>query len=83
MPVNFDRAAAFAVMGVLFVLADPKQWVFVACAVVLGAGCIELFQELSPSRHAHLNDALFKAAGGFAGAIAGRCFCKLRSPRPI
>lgn len=44
MPVNFDRAAAFAVLGLLFVLAYPKQWVLVACAVVLGAGALSYFK---------------------------------------
>ena len=71
LPVDFDRAAAFAVMATFFVLAYPKHWFIVGLAVVMGAGGIELFQELSPSRHAQVADALVKAAGASLGVLSG------------
>lgn len=74
LPVNVDRALAFALMGILFVTAYPRQWPWVALLVVVGAGAIELLQVLAPTRHAHVNDALVKGLGGIAGVFAGWLF---------
>lgn len=71
LPVDVDRAAAFALMGGLFVIAYPRHWVFAALLIVLSAGAIELFQELSPTRHSHIHDALVKAAGAGIGVVVG------------
>lgn len=78
LPVDFDRAAAFAVLAALFVTAYPKSWSLVGLAIVVGAGAIELLQELSPSRHAHGSDALIKAAGASIGVLAGWTINNLR-----
>lgn len=71
LPVNYDRAIAFAGLSALFVLGYPRSWFFVGLAIVVGAGGIELLQELSPTRHAHVADALVKAAGASLGVLAG------------
>jgi len=69
--VDIDRAGAFAVMALLFVLAYPRQWLLCGVLVILGAGGIELLQYLSPTRHAHLDDAVVKAAGAAIGCLMG------------
>lgn len=71
LPVNIDRAGAYAVMAMLFVLAYPRHLVLCAVALMLGAGGIELLQFLSPTRHAKLDDALVKAGGAAVGCIIG------------
>ncbi|MEF2071841.1 VanZ family protein [Consotaella aegiceratis] len=83
LPVNLDRAAAFAVMAVLFTVAYPRHVVRCAIALILGAGSIELLQFLSPTRHAHLDDAVVKACGALAGVLAGWAFNIVRARRLI
>lgn len=82
--VDVDRAGAFAVMALLFVLAYPRQWIVCAVLLILGAGGIELLQYLSPTRHAHLEDATVKAAGAAIGCLVGwtinQIISRLRPP---
>ncbi len=82
--VDIDRAGAFAVMALLFVLAYPRQWLLCAILLVVGAGGIELLQYLSPTRHANLDDAAVKAAGAVIGSIVGlvanRMITRFRQP---
>ncbi len=82
--VDIDRAGAFAVMALLFVLAYPRQWLLCAILLIVGAGSIELLQVLSPSRHAHLDDAAVKAAGAAIGCLFGwtinRMLTRFRQP---
>ena len=68
---NFDRAAAYAVLSGLFIIAYPRQRWIVAALVILTAGGAEMLQWLSPTRHPHLLDVAFKVAGGIAGLFAG------------
>ncbi|WP_061937278.1 hypothetical protein [Aureimonas sp. AU22] len=69
LPVDYDRALAFGGLAALFVLAYPRSWVWVGLCVIVGAGGIELLQELSPSRHARMSDALIKAGGAALGVV--------------
>lgn len=82
--VDTDRAGAFAVMALLFVLAYPRQWLLCAVLLILGAGGIELLQYLSPTRHAHLDDAVIKAVGAAIGSLIGwvlnRLLTRWRTP---
>jgi hypothetical protein len=78
LPVDVDRALAFTVLSTLFVLAYPRQWVWVGVAIMIGAGGIELLQELSPTRHAHMDDAMVKAAGAAIGIVLGWALNQLR-----
>jgi hypothetical protein len=69
---NFERVAAFAVLGVLFCLAYPRRIVFV-CLIVLGSAMLlELAQLLTPDRHGRIEDAIIKSLGGAIGIVAGR-----------
>lgn len=83
LPVDVDRALAFVVMACLFVLAYPRSWVIVAVALILGAAGIELMQELSPTRHARIDDALVKASGAAIGVILGWAANRLRDARQV
>jgi hypothetical protein len=79
LPVNADRALAFTAMAALFVWAYPRH--FPACVIllVLGAGAIELLQNLSPTRHAQAHDAVVKAFGACAGASLAWASLRLRT----
>lgn len=78
LPVNVDRALAFGVMAGLFVIAYPRQWIWVGVLILGSAGAIELLQEMSPTRHANIEDAVIKAAGAAIGLLAGWSFNQLR-----
>ncbi len=71
LPVELDRALAFSLVTFLFALAYPRHLVLVAALLVASAGAIELLQELSPTRHAHVSDATVKALGAAFGAALG------------
>ena len=69
---SFEHLAAFVALGVLFLLAYPRQTVFV-CLIVLGSALmLEILQLLTHDRHARIQDAMEKMAGGVLGIVAGR-----------
>lgn len=78
LTVNLDRAAAYALAGLVFALAYPKQWKLVAILLIGGAVAIEFLQYLSPTRHARMHDAAIKALGASVGLTAGWVFNKRR-----
>ena len=83
MPVNIDRALAFCVMAGLFTLAYPRRWRAILVMSVAAAGLIETLQLLSPTRHAHLADALVKAAGAVAGVSMAAVANAVLRRRPL
>jgi hypothetical protein len=78
LPVDVDRAFAFAALALLFVLAYPRQWLWAGVVLVLGAGAIEMLQLLSPTRHATIDDAVVKATGALCGVLAAVAINMLR-----
>lgn len=76
--VDLDRALAFMVVVMLFVLSYPRHFLVCALLLVAGACFIELLQFLSPTRHPRMEDALVKAAGAATGALAGWIINRLR-----
>jgi VanZ family protein len=69
---NFEHFAAFAILGVLFCLAYPRQFILV-CLIVLGSAVVlEAMQLLIPDRHGRIQDAFEKIAGGGTGILIGR-----------
>jgi VanZ family protein len=69
---DLEHFAAFAVTGLLFCLAYPRQVVFI-CFIVLGSAVLlECFQTLTPDRHGTLLDASEKFVGGALGIFATR-----------
>lgn len=71
---NFDRAAAYAALSALFVIAYPRRpWIVLALTIAAAVGA-ELLQWLSPMRHPGMIDVAVKAAGGIIGVLAGVLF---------
>ena len=69
---NFERLAAFIVLGALFYLTYPRHIVLV-CLIVLGSAVLlELAQLLTPDRHGRIQDAIVKMTGGALGIVSGR-----------
>jgi VanZ family protein len=79
--VNIDRALAYLVVGLVFAIAYPRHWLAVASLLVVGAVVIEYMQYLSPSRHARLHDAGFKALGACIGVFVGTMINRFRTVR--
>jgi VanZ family protein len=79
LPVDLDRALAFAAMTLLFVLAYPRHFVLCSLLLIAGALAIEALQLLSPTRHAHLDDAVVKAAGAAFGAVTAWMINQIRA----
>src|SRR5215207_454839 len=61
-PADVERFAVFALLGGLFCLAYPKHWLTITMFMVPAAGLLELAQQLAPSRHPQLHDAMEQAA---------------------
>jgi VanZ family protein len=78
---SLEHVAAFAVLGILFSLAYPRQTIFVGLVVVGGAVLLEVLQLLTPDRHGRFPDALEKVLGGVMGIMAGRAALYFRSIR--
>ncbi len=71
LSVDIDRALAFLVATALFVGAYPRHALLSGILMIASSGFIELLQFLSPTRHAHVEDALVKASGAAAGLAIG------------
>lgn len=70
--VGAERFAAFGLMGMLFVLAYPRYFVWLTVLIVIVAFGLEALQHLTPDRHGHLLDAIEKVSGGLVGCVAAR-----------
>jgi VanZ family protein len=72
-PPEFERFAAYVVLGTLFALAYPRRRLWLLGALLIGAaGALEIGQWLAPGRDPHLSDFLFKAAGAVVGLVSLR-----------
>jgi VanZ family protein len=71
LPVNLDRALAFALLSAIFVIAYPRQFLLCAAIIVAGTAFIELLQFIQPSRHPRLHDVFVKAVGCCLGLAIG------------
>jgi len=69
---QFERFAAFALLGLAFGFAYPSRRLLVVAIVVGSAVTLEALQLLTPDRHGRIFDALVKAAGGLCGIGAGQ-----------
>lgn len=81
LPVNVDRALAFALLSLLFVVAYPRYFIISTAFIVFSAFAIEVLQYLEPSRHPRLHDALIKAAGAILGLCIGWLINRYRISR--
>jgi hypothetical protein len=78
---QFERFAAFAVLGLAFGLAYPNRIILVFAIVVGSAFTLEALQLLTPDRHGRLLDALVKAAGGISGIGVGQLVLRTQMGR--
>lgn len=68
-PADLERAAAYAILGVLLVLAYPRHGLMVLAGVVLLAAGLEFGQALTATRHGRVDDFLVKAGAAAFGAL--------------
>ncbi|MCO5731045.1 VanZ family protein [Rhizobium sp. SSA_523] len=71
LPVNIDRALAFALLAGAFVIAYPRHFTLCAVVILCSTAVIEALQWIEPSRHARLQDVFVKAAGCCLGLGIG------------
>lgn len=77
-PVNFERLAAYLVLGGLFGAAYPRRFGLVLTLLVVGSAGLEMAQNMVPGRHGRIDDFLFKTAGAAVGAFAGAVLARMR-----
>jgi hypothetical protein len=66
---DFERFAAFMLLGAAFALAYPHRFYLLGIALVVAAGGLEWAQTFVPGRDGRLEDFLFKAAGVIIGLV--------------
>jgi hypothetical protein len=81
LSVDVDRALAFGFLASAFMIAYPRHAMTVGLLVLAAALATEALQLLSPTRHARVDDALIKAAGGAAGMATAFVYNGLRVAR--
>ena len=64
-----ERFSAYALLGLLLLLAHPRHLVLVCLTVFGGAITLELLQYVTADRHARILDAVEKLLGGTAGLL--------------
>ncbi len=72
LPADFDRVAAYALLGLSFGLVYPRRIYFLAAALIVTAGGLEWAQSLVPGRDGSFEDFLFKACGTIIGISIAR-----------
>jgi VanZ family protein len=70
--VHFEHLLAYAVIGLLFALAYPRNLILVSVAVFGAAIILEVLQTLTPDRHGTIPDAIEKVIGAAIGVVLGR-----------
>lgn len=68
---HIERFAAFALIGLAFSLAYPRQLWLVALMVLGAAVAFEAMQFFVQGRHPGLRDVIAKLAGGTTGVLVG------------
>jgi VanZ family protein len=71
---NYERAASFLAMGLLFGFGYSKRWLVTVGMVIASGFAIEALQYLTPDRHPALADALVKSGAGTIGILIGATF---------
>ena len=77
---DFDRAAAFLLLGLLLSIGYRRHWP-IALGVAVASACgLEAAQLLTPDRDADIADAVVKTAGALAGFGIGSLLSKVSRP---
>jgi hypothetical protein len=69
---NFERFAAFLIVGSAYTLALPRRAGLVAVCMAAGAFALEAAQRWAPTRDPDLSNALVKAFGALVGVAIAR-----------
>jgi VanZ family protein len=77
LPVDVDRALAFMLMSIAFVVAYPRHFRLCCILLLASAGVIEALQLIAPGRHAQVHDILVKMTGAEAGLVVGWVLLRL------
>ena len=84
LPLEVERALAFAILAFVFTFAYARHWLLVLALICVGAVVLELAQYLVPTRDPSVVDAIVKVVGAIAGTVAARLMdpwlSKLRKP---
>ena len=68
---EYDRAIAYAVVGVLAVLSAPRRpWIGALLVIAMAVG-LEVAQRITADRHGHLLDVAQKMGGALLGIVIG------------
>lgn len=76
-----ERAAAYALVGLLMMVSYPRHWRWILIGSILLAGGLEAAQTVTGTRHGRFEDFLVKAGAALAGAVAGLALAGLASRR--
>jgi hypothetical protein len=68
-PADFERLAAFALIGGAFFLGYPNHRFSIALLLIGIVGLLEFSQNFVPGRHGRVPDGLVKALGALLGAV--------------
>lgn len=82
-PADWERFAAFAVMGGVFCLGYPKHRLAVVLLLLAIVGLLEVGQNIVSGRHGRLPDGLVKAAGALLGALVALSIDKGMARRKV
>ena len=77
---DFDRAAAFLLLGLLLSIGYRRHWPIALGVAVVSACGLEAAQLLTPDRDADIVDAVVKTAGALAGFGIGSLLSKVSRP---
>ncbi len=79
---NLERFGAYALLGLLFVLAYPRHFILAAILIVGAAIVLEVLQLFTPDRDGEFANAVVKAAGGLLGALVAFIVLRLTRTDP-
>jgi VanZ family protein len=80
LPAYAERFGAFFALSLTATLGWPKRRLTALTLIVIAAAALEAMQNLTPTRHGRVLDALEKALGAGAGLLAAEIFegaCRL------
>ena len=78
VPLALERGLAFAALGFCLTIANRRNPIWIALALVALAGGLEWLQTLTATRHGHVLDFYVKAAGAILGVSMEAVAFRLR-----
>jgi VanZ family protein len=82
LPVDIDRAFAFMLLSIAFVVAYPRHFVLCCVLLLVSAAAMEALQLIAPGRHAQVHDVMVKMTGSIIGLVVGWALQRALPQRP-